>query len=426
MQNQHAEPWNAGFDQASQNSHTLRQQGLPPQTDASRLPSQNREEFERFQRSKDRTFLCMLILVIVFLLGSIVCGGVAVAMVPWWKHSREAPEVSEWIHIGFWEACFKPEPDQDWECNKYTNSDTLQSPDSLGMDILISLSLAGIGVAFLALILTIVASIFKKSRYIRELLFSICVLCLIGAGLLGSVIGLVLDKDKAENLIPRGIQIKSTVTGIATLKHALMFFIMCGAGGAVFMALVFTAVILFIHDDVDLNDMKYDNDEDLNLEMDEDGFPVKEKRQENDQPGPSSRYLDVPDIGMIGDGRHHEGGGGRHHSGGGGRHHNGERRQKRTSQGSYDAQYSNPSFHPQFNMGYDHHYQHPRHPHRPSSHASHGRPSSYYSDSSRNGHRPTKPPRANRSRDPRMGGGRPGSGDFRSYEDYEMYFNTPY
>ena len=47
------------------------------------------------------------------------------------------------------------------------------------------------------------------------------------------------------------------------------------------------AVILFIHDDVDLNDLKYDNenDEDLDLEMDEDGFPVKEKRIENGQPG---------------------------------------------------------------------------------------------------------------------------------------------
>ena len=62
----------------------------------------------------------------------------------------------------------------------------------------------------------------------------------ISAGLLGSVIGLVLDKDKAEDLIPVGIQLKSSVTGKATLKHALMFFIMCGAGGAVFMALVFT------------------------------------------------------------------------------------------------------------------------------------------------------------------------------------------
>ena len=89
MQNQHAEPWNGGFDQASQNSHTIQQQERTSTAgNAPRLPSQNREEFERFQRSKDRTFLCMLILVMIFLLGSIVCGGVAVAMVPWWKHSR--------------------------------------------------------------------------------------------------------------------------------------------------------------------------------------------------------------------------------------------------------------------------------------------------------------------------------------------------
>ena len=48
------------------------------------------------------------------------------------------------------------------------------------MDILVSLSLAGVGISFLALLLTIVVAVFKKSKYIRELLFSICVLCLIG------------------------------------------------------------------------------------------------------------------------------------------------------------------------------------------------------------------------------------------------------
>ena len=80
MQNQQ-EPWNEGYDQSTQ-------QTTQTKSSQSKLPDETREEFERFQRSKDRTFLCMLICVVVFLVGSMVCGGVAVAMVPWWRHSR--------------------------------------------------------------------------------------------------------------------------------------------------------------------------------------------------------------------------------------------------------------------------------------------------------------------------------------------------
>ena len=78
------EPWNEGYDQANQQTTTT----TTTKSSQAKLPNEMREDFERFQRSKDRTFLCMLICVMVFLVGSMACGGVAVAMVPWWKHSR--------------------------------------------------------------------------------------------------------------------------------------------------------------------------------------------------------------------------------------------------------------------------------------------------------------------------------------------------
>ena len=80
MQNQ-KEPWNEGYDQSTQ-------QPTSSKSSQSKLPHETREEFERFQQSKDKTFLCMLICVVVFLVGCMVCGAVVVAMVPLWKHSR--------------------------------------------------------------------------------------------------------------------------------------------------------------------------------------------------------------------------------------------------------------------------------------------------------------------------------------------------
>ena len=104
------------------------------------------------------------------------------------------------------------------------------------------------------------------------------------AGLLGTVIGLVLDKDKAEDIVPRGIQLKTSVTGKDKLEHGTMFFAMCASGGTIFLALIFTMVILFINDDVDLNTFKYGGDgeeeeEEENGAMDEDGFPAEPKSQ---------------------------------------------------------------------------------------------------------------------------------------------------
>ena len=104
----------------------------------------------------------------------------------------------------------------------------------------------------------------------------------ISAALLGTVIGLVLDKDKAEDLVPPRIQLKTSVTGKEKLEHGIMFFVLCGSGGAAFLSLIFTAVILFINDDVDLNDLMNEienDDEDREAGLDEDGFPVAQQQR---------------------------------------------------------------------------------------------------------------------------------------------------
>ena len=107
----------------------------------------------------------------------------------------------------------------------------------------------------------------------------------ISAALLGTVIGLVLDKDKAEDLVPPGIQLKTSVTGKDKLEHGTMFYVLCGSGGAAFLSLIFTAVILFINDDMDLNDLMNNANEDEDKEdgLDDDGFPVAHKRRSKDR-----------------------------------------------------------------------------------------------------------------------------------------------
>lgn len=47
------------------------------------------------------------------------------------------------------------------------------------MDILKSLTIGGVGIVFIAFILSIVAAVMRKRKFIRELLFTIAALCLI-------------------------------------------------------------------------------------------------------------------------------------------------------------------------------------------------------------------------------------------------------
>ena len=49
----------------------------------------------------------------------------------------------------------------------------------IGMDILKSLTIGGLGIAFFAFILSIVAAVLRKRKFIRELLLTIAALCLI-------------------------------------------------------------------------------------------------------------------------------------------------------------------------------------------------------------------------------------------------------
>jgi len=86
----------------------------------------------------------------------------------------------------------------------------------------------------------------------------------------------VLDNDKAENIVPDYIQLKTGVTGKAKLQHGLMFFLICGGGAAIFLALVFVIVILFIHYDLDLNTLSFDDEMLEDEDMDENGFSMKQ------------------------------------------------------------------------------------------------------------------------------------------------------
>lgn len=62
-----------------------------------------------------------------------------------------------------------------------------------------------------------------------------------------------------------------------------MFFVLCGSGGTAFLSLIFIAVILFINDDLDLNEMiKHAEDEDKEDGLNEEGFPVDHKRRPKD------------------------------------------------------------------------------------------------------------------------------------------------
>lgn len=410
-------PWDNGFDQADQGNITK----------TPKLPSENRETNLKVQKSKDMTVLILMIIIDVFLAACGALSGVAIALNPWWKHSREVPTNHEWIRIGLWEGCIKENEGDDWLCHSYGNSDQTNSPNS-DIEILQYLSIAGAGVSGLALILTIITMFLKKSKIFRFMLYVVTGLCLASAALFGVVIGLVTDTTKAKEIVPSDIQLKTQVTGEDKLEFGLMFFLLCAGGGCVFMALIFTAVVLFVHDDLNLEDLRYDDEEDENL--DEEGFPLQEDRPKKKKKK-EKQYIDYidgdfgPNLSQMDNGVYPNYPESR-------RHNEPQRYRRGRDHYQQDSHYLNPAF------NHEHHSSFSRH-HMPyeddvsrgrSHHASprylrppnHLRPSSSGRISGQS--RPSKPPRALHERHQQANY----RGEIRrsNYEDYDMYFNAPY
>lgn len=75
------------------------------------------------------------------------------------------------------------------------------------------------------------------------------------------------DTKKSVDILPQFI----STTDIGELDFAMMFFMACAAAGSAFLALVFSAVILFITDDYDLDELNENHDDD---DEDEEDYPV--------------------------------------------------------------------------------------------------------------------------------------------------------
>lgn len=406
-------PWDNGFDQADQGNIT----------ETPKLPSENRETNQKVQKSKDRTVLILIIIIDVFLVACGALSGAAIALNPWWKHSREVPTNHEWIHIGLWEGCIKENEGDDWLCHSYGNSDQTDSPNS-DIEILQYLSIAGAGVSGLALIFIIIATFLKKFKIFRFMLYVVTGLCLASAALLGVVVGLVTDTTKAKEIVPSDIQLKTQVTGEDKLELGLMFFLLCAGGGCVFMALILTAVLLFVHDDLNLEDLRYDDEEDDD-NLDEEGFPLHEDRPKKKKKK-EKQYIDYvdsdlgPNISQMDNGVYPSYPESRRHN---------EPRKNRQGRDHYqqDSHYLNPAFSHEHQSLSSHHMQYQDDVSRSRSH-DYSRPPNHlepYSSGRPSGHsRPSKPRRAHHERHQQPNY----RGEIRrsNYEDYEMYFNAPY
>jgi len=85
------DPWNDGFDQSNPNQSNTNQSNtnqISSSHDNMKLPSEDRETIQQVQKAKDRTFVSMVVLVMMFLLSTMILGSVSIVLVPWWKHSR--------------------------------------------------------------------------------------------------------------------------------------------------------------------------------------------------------------------------------------------------------------------------------------------------------------------------------------------------
>lgn len=74
-----------GYDQGYRLYPNQQQQKVGFERDP---PSSQKKSFEQVQKSKNRTKLCMLIIVLIFLAAASALGGVSTAMRPWWKQTK--------------------------------------------------------------------------------------------------------------------------------------------------------------------------------------------------------------------------------------------------------------------------------------------------------------------------------------------------